>query len=294
MLSDVEGRDEADMTKDRDAVTFKGSSPADLAEAADANLVTHAGWLQARLSGMRVIEQGDLMLIDSGLPCDTFNFVCRARLSANEAPDRARAAVDYFRHAERPFSWWVGPADRPSGLGDVLLAAGLLRAETELAMAADLDELRPSEFAPTGWQIRRVGSESELRTFAELSAANWTPPDPQVLRFYELATAALLTHHCPLQLYVGYLEGVPVATGEWTAGGGVAGLYNISTVAAYRRRGCGSALTQQLLLEARARGYRTAVLQAAPAGVSIYERLGFRAFGDITEYKPAAVASPPG
>jgi hypothetical protein len=28
------------------------------------------------------------------------------------------------------------------------------------------------------------------------------------------------------------------------------------------------------------------VLQAAPEGVSIYRHLGFRAFGDITEFKP--------
>lgn len=276
------------MSRDKDAVTPKGSSPPkNLADAADMNFVTHAGWLQGRLQGMRVLEQGDLMVVDSGLPCDTFNFVCRARLSPSEAQDRARDAVDYFRRAGRPFSWWVGPADRPGGLGDVLVGVGLLRAETERAMAADLAELQPGEFAPPAWRVRRVSSESELRTFAELSAAHWTPPDPQVLRFYELGTAALLTSHCPLWLYVGYLDEVPVATGELTAGGGVVGLYNISTAAAYRRRGCGTALTQTLLLEARARGHRTAVLQAASAGVSIYERLGFRAFGDITEYKPA-------
>ena len=34
-----------------------------------------------------------------------------------------------------------------------------------------------------------------------------------------------------------------------------------------------------------------AVLQAAAAGVSIYRRLGFVNFGEITEYKPAELES---
>jgi ribosomal protein S18 acetylase RimI-like enzyme len=53
-----------------------------------------------------------------------------------------------------------------------------------------------------------------------------------------------------------------------------------------RRRGIGAAMTVHALRDAATRGARTAVLQAAPAGVSIYERAGFRTFGTITEYKP--------
>ena len=53
--------------QDHEWLTLKDLSPLDLADAADANLVTHAGWLQRRLSGMRVIDQDDLVLIDSGL-----------------------------------------------------------------------------------------------------------------------------------------------------------------------------------------------------------------------------------
>ena len=85
----------------------------DLAEAADANFVTHAGWLQRRLPGMKVIDQPDLTLVDSGLTCDTFNFICRARLERSDALNRARTAVDYFR--QRPATVLVvGRAGRPT------------------------------------------------------------------------------------------------------------------------------------------------------------------------------------
>ena len=45
-------------------------------------------------------------------------------------------------------------------------------------------------------------------------------------------------------------------------------------------------MTLQPLLDARGHGIRTAVLQAAAAGVALYTRMGFSRFGKITEYKP--------
>ncbi|MCI0460618.1 MAG: GNAT family N-acetyltransferase [Gemmataceae bacterium] len=264
-----------------------------LAEASDANFVTHAGWVPRRVPSMRVLDRAGLVLVDSGLPCDTFNVICRARLERDTAAERVREAVAYFRQVRRLFSWWVGPADQPANLGELLLAAGLERAETELAMAADLATLQPDDGVPQGLRIERVRSEPELRDFARLSAANWTPPDPQVLRFYELAATVLLEGDCPLWLYVGYLEGAPVATAELALSGDTVGLYNLSTLAAYRRRGFGTALTRQPLLDAQERGFRTAVLQAAPDGMGVYRRLGFRSFGEITEYKPTTWGSDP-
>ena len=79
-----------------------------------------------------------------------------------------------------------------------------------------------------------------------------------------------------------------MATAELTIAGGVAGLYNITTLPACRGRGIGSAMTWQPLLDARAAGLGAAVLQAADAGVNVYRRIGFAPFGVITEYKPPA------
>lgn len=264
-------------------------SPSDIAQAADENLVIHAGWLQARLPGMRFIDERGLVIVDSGLPCDTYNFVLRARLRPEAAAGRIREAIRYFNEAGRPFSWWVGPADQPRDLGDLLVAAGLNRDEDELAMAADLAALPEVDLSPGGLRIERVDTTARLRDFANISAANWTPPDPMVLRFYELAEGLLLSKDAPLRLYVGYLDGRPVATSELCLAGGVAGLYNISAAAACRRRGIGTAMTARPMVDAREAGTGAAILQAAPEGVSIYRRVGFEAFGEITEYKPPPV-----
>jgi GNAT superfamily N-acetyltransferase len=233
---------------------------------------------------MRVVEEDDLVLVDSGLPCDTFNFVCRARLAEGNARERIRAAIRYFVDVGRPFSWWLNPGDEPAELGNMLLEAGLQRAETEMAMAAALDKLPLGELSPNGLHIKRVRTTAQLYDFATVVAANWTPPDPEVLRFYEQAALALLDNDPALWLYVGYLDDMAVATAELTVGGGVVGLYSVCTLESYRRRGFGSALTLRPLLDARTHGFHTAILQSAAD--SLYARIGFEPFGEITEYKP--------
>jgi len=257
-----------------------------VAERADENFVVHATWAAGRTTGMSCRVSERLVLADSGLACDTFNFVCRARLEAPAAPEAAASAVAYFAERRRPFSWWLGPGDRPSELGAVLETLGLERAESELAMAVPLHRL-PQELATVqGLEVRRVREPGELETFARLSAGNWTPPDPEVIRFYRLVAPALLSRESPQWLYVGYLDGEPVATAEATVAERTAGLYNISTKPAHRGRGIGSIMTWRPLRDALACGCDLGVLQAAPDGVRIYRRLGFEAFGDITEFKP--------
>ena len=260
------------------------SAYADLAAAADENLAAHFTWVQGQTRGMRASVGEDLVLTECGMPCDTFNAVCRSRLAPAEASARIREAIAWF--AGRPFSWWVGPADTPGDLGARLSAEGLSAAESEVAMAADLSRLRPVETAPGGLAIRRVGTPGELAEYARINAANWAPPDRLLVRFYELAAPVLLARASPLRMYVGYADGEAVATCELTVAGGVAGLYGISTLAAHRHRGYGSVLTGHALLEARRDGISRAVLQASADGLGVYERIGFQKFGRITEYKP--------
>lgn len=94
----------------------------------------------------------------------------------------------------------------------------------------------------------------------------------------------LLAGDAPLRFYLGILDGEPVAPAELTVAGGVVGLYNIATLRAFRRRGIGSTMTLQPLLDG---GFSQAVLQAAEDGVGVYRRLGFTTFGHITEYQPS-------
>ena len=63
-------------------------------------------------------------------------------------------------------------------------------------------------------------------------------------------------------------------------------MYNITTRTEWRGRGIATAMTLHVLKEAHRGGACAAVLQAAAAGIGLYQRLGFETFGEIVEYKP--------
>lgn len=239
------------------------------------NFARHVSWLQERTAGMFVSDADGAMVTDSGLPSDTFNVVCHSR--ADVRIDRVLA---HFETVRRPFSWWVGPEDLPVDLSALLEEAGLHAAESELAMSLELHTLADVR-VPEPLRIERVRTREQLADFARIAA----PADPAAVAFYAQTAAAALTSDCPLRFYLGYADDQAVASSEVTLTGTIAGVYNVSTLPEHRRRGFGTAMTAAPLLEARRDGATLAILQATPAGASIYRRIGFRSNGEITEYK---------
>ncbi|MGA8220588.1 MAG: GNAT family N-acetyltransferase [Candidatus Acidiferrales bacterium] len=264
------------------------ASPSPLAIASENNLHGHISFLQRSIPGMTVLDQKDLLLVDSGLPSDSFNIVARARLADSEADVRIAEVVEHFRAANRPFAWWVGPSSRPLDLESRLRRHGLRPAESELGMSIELRDLPGKVTQPEGLEIRRVSSPQDVSDFAAIFAANWEPIDTAVLPFYTAATRILIEPRCPMILFVGAFEGVPVSCSELfidRSHGGVAGLYSIATRREFRRRGIGSALTWAAADEARRQGLSTVVLQSSDAGKGVYARLGFKPCCHFTEYK---------
>lgn len=261
-------------------------SPSPLVAAVEVNLHGHVAFVQRHLAGMHVDEGPELLIVDSGLPSDTFNKILGARLDETNAEAHIERALAYFSDAGRPFTWWVGPCSRPLDLEARLGAHGLEADEYELGMTIELTELPDTVETPPGATIRRVSTAEELADFAGVLAGLTTPRDDNVDAFFRSAEALILEPDSPMRLFVAYVEGIPGAASELFLGGGVAGIHMVGTSEWCRRRGLGMALTWTALEEGRRAGMTSGVLQASEEGVAVYERLGFLPCGGFVEYGP--------
>jgi ribosomal protein S18 acetylase RimI-like enzyme len=159
-----------------------------------------------------------------------------------------------------------------------VLAPGLKQTEAGApGMVADLQQMNEAALTqvPPGFVIEVVRDEPTLYDFKRVFVESYEIPDWAGQAWVD-ATLRVGMGRTPWKMYVGRLNGEPVATNMLFNGGGVASVYAVATLPSARGKGIGGAITLKPLLEARELGYRYAVLFATEMGIHTYERIGFK------------------
>lgn len=185
-------------------------------------------------------------------------------LAAGERTDALAAMEEAYASAGvSRFAAWVHESDEPLRLDVEARGYRFDQATRAMGMAlADLRMPRPEiDLAPPDWSeyLRTIGVPTGF-----------------------LAGVDQGEFHVRLAR----LEGETVASALAFDHGDDCGIYNVSTLAAARRRGLGTALTVLLAHDAAARGCRTASIQATEMAERLYARVGFRDLGRFLEYVP--------
>ena len=81
-----------------------------------------------------------------------------------------------------------------------------------------------------------------------------------------------------IKLFIGFKDNIPISTGNILYFAGVAGLYNIGVLPEYQKHGFGKYITNFLIRNAFAEGFKTSTLQASPMGYPLYDKLGFKTY----------------
>ena len=254
------------------------SFPVEMVRRAHQNLETQLRLVAGAAPGGGVRDIEGVALFASGLPYALFN-----RLFAIDPPPAPPTALGRAREFFRPLAlpWSVCAA--PEAVGSIdgsAIAAGLVRLGPQPMML--LEKHHAVSILAEGLAVRRCITDADAGVFVRVTARGFR--SPRIV--FDAYCRAGVFDSPALRHYVGYLGDEPVAAATLVNAHGIAGIYNVTTIKRFRRRGFGAAITMHAAREGFAAGCDASALQASAMGFNVYEEIGYRHACDYTIWAP--------
>jgi GNAT superfamily N-acetyltransferase len=256
---------------------LKELSTALIIEAMEMNV--HEAWIRmAQGLGAMVYDEPHMLWFFSGLPFHLANGIVNTRFPEDHLEEILDARLLQLASKEVPMVWLINPSTRPIDFGSRLKEHGWILGDEAPGMAIELQALNESVSSPPLLTIEQVHDSETLRTWLRVMTVGSNIPEEGLTLLLELVSRHGFTSDPTIHFYLGMLADKPVATSLLYLGGGVAGIYNVTTLPEVRHQGIGSALTLAPLLYARTLGYKIGILQSSQMGLELYRHLGFREY----------------
>jgi len=202
----------------------------------------------------------------SDIPHPLFNAVMH--LSTPDVTERVERLLKNIP-TENPISFWVHSQNKADGLEVTLKHHGFGPVLTCSVMGCSVKPTTKRDF-----DIRPADKEPFYQIIASVFHF-----DEQTLNKY-----ANLMENIDAENYLIYLDGKPVCTGTLFPNGETGGIFNISTLPEYERRGCGQAMMRHLMDRADRLQLKRLALLSSQVGEKLYISLGFKKAFDLEIY----------
>ncbi len=217
----------------------------------------------------------------TGIPEAILNGVLLAQLTPEGVETTVHSLQAKIDEQGAPALWWLGPLAKPTNIGELLEGHGLQLVGNTPGMAIDLASLDDEPQAITDFSIQKVNNAELEAIWIQILNEGMGFSESITKEVARLADSLTIPLYELQHLYVGYLDGHPVASSALLLDSGVAGIYAVATLPEARRRGIGKSMTVVPLLEARQMGYQVGILQSSSMGHPIYQKMGFK---DVCSY----------
>ena len=223
-------------------------------------------------------------IASAGVAFQMFNAAFLSAPSPSEADLAQRIALPATHFGARGLEWaywvcegWLDPRCRRRAR-QVFERHGMRHSVDLPGMVAE--SLSPPAGPLPPLDIRRVRDGSTRQAFCAIGSTCFHVPSAWFREVFD--TDSVWDRFAA---YVGYVDGEPVSTAAVVTGAGAAGVYNVATLPEFRRRGYGEAVMRHALAEARREhGIARSILQSTPAGLKLYERMGYRTVTKVSVY----------
>ncbi|MCR8657490.1 GNAT family N-acetyltransferase [Paenibacillus endoradicis] len=251
------------------------------------NFIHKISFLAEYTDSINVSENDDYIRVDSGLPSDTFNNIVLLNQHLQQSDSAIiEEAIRYFMNKKFPMALWSWE-DGNSDIYQVLKSIGLIKAETNIAMYADLHALFPNKNHTAEFNMIEVSSSKEIEQYGDVIVSLFGDSEEaiQVHAYYKCLSELPLINHSIMKLYIGFFQNEVVSTGSLVFTKDSVGIYDIVTKRECRGKGFGSAMFNFLIAEAQKQYTGPCVLQASPDGINIYKKSGFEPICNVIVYE---------
>lgn len=229
-------------------------------------------------------HSGSIWAMKTGIASADLNVAWNEKPLTEDDGKTIQGIKSHFQKAGLPFWWWVFPCGQSPVTTDILQAEGFSPVESIPCLLADMSSLPDVRPCDAVLKIIQVKNKENLRLWEEVAFEGFDFPTKTKQQFHRFLAAMNLTDGSAQKLFLASFQGKPVATSLLFLHEAACGIYFVSTLAEYRKKGIGRAITLATMQAAKQAGASYATLQSSPDGLHVYQQAGFQEFCRVNVY----------